>query len=142
MSEPHPELLILVIVLVALALAPLASKLVERVGAEISAELDGGRTGESLHEHLDRMYEERTGGGRDDEIGQMIAARAFLRGEEAPPTDVEVRRILDREDPELREEVRQLVVASNERRARLGEPPRDVEEEVDRRLARLRGLAS
>jgi hypothetical protein len=137
-SEPHPELLLLVIVLVALALAPLASKLVDRVGAEISAELDGGRTGEALQHHLDRTYEER-GGGVGDEIGQLIGARAFVRGEAAPPIDAEVRRILAREDPGLREEVRQLVVASNERRARLGEPARDVEEEVERRLTRLLG---
>jgi hypothetical protein len=140
-SEPHPELLILVIVLVALALAPLASRLVERMGEEISAELDGGRTGEALTNHLDRSYEERTTGSglRDDEIHQMIEAQAFLRGESVPPADGEVRRILAREDPGLRDEVRQLVIASNERRARVGEPPRDVEEEVDRRLARLLG---
>jgi len=35
---------------------------------------------------------------------------------------------------EAREEVRQLVVAGNERRMRRGEEPLDVESEVDRRL--------
>ena len=37
-------------------------------------------------------------------------------------------------DPALREEVRQLVVARNERRRRQGEEPLDVEAEVDRQL--------
>ena len=39
----------------------------------------------------------------------------------------------------LREEVRQLVVARNERRARQGKPPLDVEAEVDRELRELGG---
>jgi hypothetical protein len=38
-------------------------------------------------------------------------------------------------DPALREEVRQLVVARNERRARRGEAPLEVEAEIDRMLA-------
>jgi hypothetical protein len=41
------------------------------------------------------------------------------------------------DDPELREEVRQLVIARNERRARRGEEPLDVEAEVDRQLRDL-----
>jgi hypothetical protein len=40
-------------------------------------------------------------------------------------------------DPALREEVRQLVVARNERRARQGKPPLDVEAEVERELRDL-----
>ena len=40
-------------------------------------------------------------------------------------------------DEALREEVRQLVIARNERRARKGEPPLDVEEEIDRQLRDL-----
>ena len=39
------------------------------------------------------------------------------------------------EESGLRAEVRQLVVANNERRARRGEEPLDVESEVERRLA-------
>jgi hypothetical protein len=42
-------------------------------------------------------------------------------------------------DEALREEVRQLVIARNERRARRGEPPLDVEAEVDRQLEELGG---
>jgi hypothetical protein len=40
-------------------------------------------------------------------------------------------------DEALREEVRQLVVAKNERRARRGEAPLDIEAEVDRQLRDL-----
>jgi hypothetical protein len=41
------------------------------------------------------------------------------------------------DEAQLREEVRQLVVARNERRARQGEEPLDVEAEVERRLREL-----
>ena len=40
-------------------------------------------------------------------------------------------------DPALEAEVRQLVIARNERRVRRGEPPLDVDEEVARQLAEL-----
>ncbi|MGH2912673.1 MAG: hypothetical protein ACRDJ3_09390, partial [Solirubrobacteraceae bacterium] len=40
-------------------------------------------------------------------------------------------------DPGLTEEVRQLVMARNERRVRSGEEPMDVEEEVQRTLDEL-----
>ena len=43
-------------------------------------------------------------------------------------------------DPALREEVRQLVVARNERRARQGKEPLDVEAEVERQLRELENL--
>lgn len=53
---------------------------------------------------------------------------------EQPPTAASPRR-----SPEeaLREEVRQLVVSRNERRARNGEDPLDVEAETERQLADL-----
>lgn len=130
----------LVITLVALALAPVASRLVANIGNKISSEVDGGRTGHALHEHLDDAYE---GALADEEIAQLIEARAFVRGEPPPDVEGEVRRIRDAalptDDPELREEVRQVVVAINERRLRGGEPELDVEIEVARRLARLLG---
>ncbi|MGH2953433.1 MAG: hypothetical protein ACRDK9_05340 [Solirubrobacterales bacterium] len=44
------------------------------------------------------------------------------------------------EEPGLREEVRQHVVAANRRRLRRGEPPLDVEQEVERRLRELDSL--
>ena len=43
-------------------------------------------------------------------------------------------------DPGLRAEVRQLVIARNERRARQGREPLDVDVEVDRLLAELENL--
>ena len=142
MSEPHPELLILVVTLVALALAPLSARLVGRIGEQISSEVDGGRSGEDLQEHLDAGYE---GSLRDDEIAQMLAAREFLRGERARDAEAQSRPVPGPDAPggpddaELREEVRQLVIASNERRARAGEPPLDVDAEVVRRLAAVLG---
>jgi hypothetical protein len=42
-------------------------------------------------------------------------------------------------DPGLREEVRELVLARNERRMRQGKEPLDVESEVDRQLRELGG---
>ena len=44
------------------------------------------------------------------------------------------------DDPALRAEVRQLVIARNERRARQGKEPLDVEAEVDRQLRELENL--
>ena len=43
-------------------------------------------------------------------------------------------------DDELREEVRRLVIARNERRLRQGEEPLDVEAETERQLARFRRI--
>lgn len=45
-----------------------------------------------------------------------------------------------RDDPGLREEIRGLVIASNERRVRRGQEPLDVEAEVERQLSDLGGL--
>ena len=41
------------------------------------------------------------------------------------------------QEPDLRDEVRELVLAANERRQRRGQPPLDVEAEVERRLREL-----
>ena len=43
-------------------------------------------------------------------------------------------------DAALREEVRQLVVARNERRQRQGKEPLDVEREIERQLRELENL--
>ena len=90
MSARNPELLILAVALVALCLAPVASRLVGRIGEQISSELDGGRTGTALSSHLDSEYEGAT---RDDEIAQMIEARDFLRGETTADIEAEVRQL-------------------------------------------------
>ena len=82
----------------------------------------------------------------------MLEAKAYRRrrrGEaEEIDVDAEVARLLDLDaegaggghDEELRAEVRALVIARNERRARRGEEPLDVEAETDRQLADLIGL--
>jgi hypothetical protein len=77
------------------------------------------------------------------EIRQLVeakSARREARGE--PPLDVEaeiaaIRSPAPAADDALREEVRQLVVARNER-LRKGEEPLDVEAEVERQLRDLR----
>ena len=137
MSEPNPEWLILAVALIALALAPVASRLVRQVGDQVSGEIDGGRSGDDLESHLDASYE---GSMRDDEIAQMVAARDFVRSRRtgAVPDDAGAGPEIDEHD-ELREEVRQVVVAGNERRARMGEEPLDVEAETQRRLVKLLG---
>jgi hypothetical protein len=101
---------------------------------------------------------------RADEVRQMIEAadyRSRARGEGRLDVEREIERLMagelpgepppaarpaDRQPSEtagpgppseesgLRAEVRQLVVANNERRARRGEDPLDVESEVDRRM--------
>jgi hypothetical protein len=88
---------------------------------------------------------------REQEIRQMLQARSdrmVRRGE--PPLDVEAELTKlsqpeaiaagdpsGKRDAGLAEEVRQLVIARNERRARRGEPPLDVETEVERTLEEL-----
>jgi hypothetical protein len=94
---------------------------------------------------------------RSEEVRQMIEAADFrsqARGEGRVDVEREIERLMAGEvSPEppppavpqagtdagpaesgLRAEVRQLVVANNERRARRGEEPLDVESEVDRRM--------
>ena len=83
-----------------------------------------------------------------DEIRQMVQARhdrELARGEAPVEVDTEVERLLamgaemegdasSEHDDLLREEVRQLVVARNERRAARGQPPLDVDAEIERQL--------
>jgi hypothetical protein len=62
--------------------------------------------------------------------------------------DAEVERLVASEggglglrgDKALREEIRQLVVARNERRQRQGKKPLDVEQEIERQLRELENL--
>jgi hypothetical protein len=96
---------------------------------------------------------------REAEIRQLVQARhdrAAIRGENPLDVESEVSRLLaldpqddpqknptagadqkGRQDEALREEVRQLVISRNDRRAGRGEPPLDVEAEVDRQLRDL-----
>ena len=79
---------------------------------------------------------------------QARSDRGVAKGREALDVDAEVEKLLASErsgpalggDPELREEVRQLVVARNERRQRQGKKPLDVEKEIERQLRELENL--
>lgn len=92
---------------------------------------------------------------RDEEVRQLVEAKAYRqarRGENPLDVQSEIDRLLgggggddgdgvpdpppvDPETAAVRDEIRQVVVANNERRERRGEAPLDVEAEVDRRLA-------
>jgi hypothetical protein len=88
---------------------------------------------------------------REAEIRQMVQARhdrQTARGESPVDIDTEVQRLLamgeemepsasGEHDALLREEVRQLMIARNDRRMKHGEPPLDVEAEVERQLRDL-----
>jgi hypothetical protein len=88
---------------------------------------------------------------RETEIRQLVQARherQVQRGGAGIDVEAEVTRLLAidpeqgpdegaRQDAALREEVRQLVAARNERRLARGEAPLDVEAEVDRQLDEL-----
>lgn len=90
---------------------------------------------------------------REAEIRQLVQARHDRqadRGEAPVDVDAEVERLLAAgeehdagtpasQDELLRLEVRQLVIARNERRRARGEPPLDVDEEVERQLSDLAG---
>jgi hypothetical protein len=67
------------------------------------------------------------------------SARREARGEAALDVEAEIAALTRPAgaDAELRDEVRQLVIARNERRARRGQEPLDVEAEVDRQLRDL-----
>src|SRR5262249_18892362 len=88
------------------------------------------------------------------EARQMLEAKSYrrLRRGEAPlDVEAEMTALLDSErssggkgkrdlDQKLRAEVRQLVIARNERRMRAGKEPLEVEVEVERQVADFIGL--
>jgi hypothetical protein len=92
---------------------------------------------------------------RDEEVRQMLEARNARRrrrGEPELDVETELTRLTalaeidaagdtDTDgDGELRDEIRQLVVARNHRRARKGLAPLDVETEIARELSALRDI--
>ena len=80
----------------------------------------------------------------------MLEAKAYrqrARGEAPLDIEAELAKLLVEQsppkagaDPGLAEEVRQLVLARNERRMRQGQEPLDVDEEVERQLQELENL--
>jgi hypothetical protein len=137
-------------VLITIAVLPIAAVSFARSGGAWRG-IGGGRfsieqapppRGPEGADEVDRALQEA-------EARQMIEAKAYRRRRRGDAgeidVDAEVARLLDlgaegsvdgRGD-ELRAEVRALVIARNERRARRGEEPLDVEAETDRQLADL-----
>lgn len=90
------------------------------------------------------------------EARQMLEAKSYRRlqrGEEPLDVEAEMNALLDSElsgkagkkrdlDEKLRAEVRELVIARNERRMRHGKEPLDVEAEVERQVADFIGLGT
>lgn len=129
-----------------------------------------GKGGLSLELESDMPQEMRDSGAQAggavarDELRQLLEAKAYrqrTRGEQPLDVESELERLVAEqessdaaggktgavtsppppsEDNALREEVRQLVVARNERRQRQGKEPLDVETEVDRQLRELENL--
>ncbi len=68
-------------------------------------------------------------------------ARRVRRGEAPLDVEAELARLTaPAVDPELRSEIRDLVIARNYRRRRAGKPALDVEQEIERELFNLRDL--
>ena len=117
----------------------------DRIGA-------GGMTRESDYGATPAAGSPAADAEREREIRQMLVARSerLVRGGSRPlDVDAELDRLLAAEsspeeeaasrghDPQLLAEVRQLVLARNERRIRQGQQPLDVDAEVARTLAEL-----
>lgn len=143
-----------VIALITIAVVPVAAVSFARSGRAWSG-IGGGRFS------IEQAPPPRPAAGSDDEVDralqetearQMLEAKAYRRQRrgdaEEIDVDAEVARLLDLgaeeagggRDEELRAEIRALVIARNERRARRGEEPLDVEAETDRQLSDLIGL--
>jgi hypothetical protein len=144
----------MVIALITIAVVPVAAISFARAGQAWSG-IGGGRfsieqappppRAATPDSEVDRALQET-------EARQMLEAKAYLkrrRGDaDEIDVDAEVARLLDLgaeetgggRDEELRAEVRALVISRNERRARRGDEPLDVEAETDRQLSDLIGL--
>ena len=143
----------LVLVLLCVVVVPIAAiafarsgKGYEEIGKGRFA-VDFDQSGEAeQHEELRQLIEAKayrqarrgeTPVNVDEEMERLLAGR--LPGEDDDPAAPTTERPSSGEtDPELaqiRDEIRQVVIAKNERRERQGEPLLDVEAEVDRMLA-------
>lgn len=95
-------------------------------------------------------FDESSEGESHEEVRQLVQAKAFRqsqRGEQPVDVEAEIDRLLgadqsssagntslDPEEAQIRDEIRQVVLAKNESRERHGQEPLDVESEVDRML--------
>ena len=76
MQPEFAQLIIAVVAVGSLLLIPLVSRMMGDVGAEISRELDGGRSGSDLTRYLNGRALRTE---RDEEIGQLKDALDFVR---------------------------------------------------------------
>jgi hypothetical protein len=143
---------ILIIVLVTIPIAAIA--FIANAGSAFRSIGKGGLSVEFESDQHQGMRDSGAGsepaGAREDELRQMLEAKAYRQGSRGEkPLDVEreLQRLLAEkpaapagDDPALRSEVRQLVVARNQRRERQGKEPLDVEGDVDRQLRELENL--
>ena len=140
----------LVVLLTVVVVAPIAAVMFARSGKSLE-QLGKGPwaidrdSDANTHGPGDPALERRE---TEEEIRQMVIAsdyRRRARGEDGIEIEEEVTRLLATRDTvsgpagevehaEIRIEIRQLVVANNERRARRGEEPLDVETEVEKRI--------
>ncbi len=138
-----------VLVLLLVVVVPIAAVAFARSGKAYS-EIGKGRFAVDFDEGRETVHQE--------EVRQLVEAKAYRqaqRGEKPVDVDAEVERLLNPEDTgdgtgdtrlppdhvedaetaQIRAEIREVVLAKNESRERRGEPPLDVETEVDRMLA-------
>jgi len=148
-SAIGPSELSTVLILLVVVVVPIAAIAFSRSGSGLK-ELGKGTFA------IDREEPAKRGGpppptdplAREEEVRQMVEAAAFRRrqrGDEVPDTEAEIQRLLsggevsgaepvDPEMAQIRSEIRELVIANNDRRLRRGEEPLDIESEVDKRL--------
>jgi hypothetical protein len=92
---------------------------------------------EEIRQMLEAKSERRRARG-----GEPLDVEAELASLTSDPSQAETAGARGRRplaDPQLRQEVRQLVIARNERRVRQGKDPLDVEVEIERQLRSLEG---
>ena len=140
----------LVVILTVLVVAPIAAVMFARSGKSLEQLGKGPWAMDRDSDAAARSGGDGAGNGREteEEVRQMVIAsdyRRRARGEDGIEIEEEVTRLLatldtgggpfgETEHAEIRVEIRQLVVANNERRVRRGEEPLDVEAEVEKRI--------
>lgn len=140
----------LVVILTVLVVAPIAAVMFARSGKSLEQLGKGPWAIDRDSDAGPRPEGDRAAIAREtrEEVRQMVVAadyRRRSRGEDGIEIEEEVTRLLattdsaskasgEVEHSEIRVEIRQLVVANNERRVRRGEEPLDVEAEVEKRI--------
>ena len=136
-----------VILIVALAAIPIAGLAFAAGAGNAFRQIGKGRFSVEFEDDLPQKVRdsdaEASPDVREEEIRQLLEAKAYRqssRGEELGRLITDQAAAAPGEDPALREEVRQLVIARNERRQRQGKEPLDVDAEIERQLRELENL--